>query len=162
MFSREFTYIGYDGKEHKETRWFNLSPAELGEMQLSTADGLDGMMKRMLRENEPGKIVEMFKTLILKAVGERSVDGRRFLKKEIPGRPWGEVAEDFRETPAYSQLFVELVSDPKNLDAFIRGAIPEEYAVKLNAAENTEAVSEPSDNIIPFAPGQPSGEPDAT
>lgn len=156
MFPREFTYPGYDNKEHKETWWFNLSAAELAELQLSTTDGLDGMMRRLLRENQPDKVVFAFKSLILKAVGERSADGRKFIKKERPGMPWGEIAEDFKETPAYSQLFIELVSDPKNLTEFLLKAIPEEMSAKIKAAsgEESDAVStaEPSDNVIPFAP----------
>lgn len=161
MFGREFTYPGYDGKEHKETWWFNLSAAELAELQLSTTDGLDGMMRRMLRENNPGQVVYAFKSLILKAVGERSVDGRKFVKKERPGMPWGEIAEDFKETPAYSQLFLELVSDPKNLTEFLLKAIPEEMAAKISENSGEAPAAEPSDNIIPFAPSESSGEPDA-
>lgn len=161
MFAREFTYPGYDGKEHKETWWFNLSIAELAELQLSTTDGLDGMMRRMLRENKPGEVVMAFKSLILKSVGERSVDGRKFIKKEIPGRPWGEIAEDFKETPAYAQLFLELVSDSKNLTEFLLKVIPEEVATKINNTSKEIPEAEPSDNVIPFAPASSSGETDA-
>ena len=161
MFGREFNYPGYDGKPHKETWWFNLSAAELAELQLSTTDGLDGMMRRMLRENQPDKVVMAFKTLILKAVGERSVDGRRFVKKERPGMPWGEIAEDFKETPAYSELFIELVSDSKKLTEFLLKAIPEEIAAAFAANAGDAPTAEPSDNVIPFAPTEPSGEPDA-
>ena len=135
MFSRTFEYTGYDGQPHKETWWFNLSEAELYELELGAVGGVNGMMNRMLREEQPDKIVAMFKSIILKAVGERSADGRRFLKKEKLGEPWGEVAEDFRETPAYAQLFTELVSSGEALTAFLKGAIPAELAEKLNQAE---------------------------
>lgn len=135
MFSRTFEYKGYDGQPHKETWWFNLSEAELYEMELGTVGGVNGMMNRMLREEHPEKIVEMFKTIILKSVGERSADGRRFIKKERPGQPWGEVAEDFRETPAYTQLFMELVSSGEKLANFLKSAIPQEVAEELARAE---------------------------
>lgn len=135
MFSRIFEYKGYDGQIHKETWWFNLSEAELYKMQLGTVGGVDGMMNRMLREDRPDKIVDMFEMIILKAVGERSADGRRFVKKERPGMPWGEVAEDFRETPAYDQLFKELVQSGEALANFLKGAIPSEVAEQLAKAE---------------------------
>lgn len=135
MFSRTFEFKGYDGQMHKETWWFNLSEAELFEMELGSVGGVNGMMNRMLREEHPDKIVDMFKRIILKSVGERSTDGRRFIKKERPGMPWGEVAEDFRETPAYAQLFTELVQSGENLANFLKGAIPANVAEQLAKAE---------------------------
>ena len=147
MFSRTFEYLGYDGQMHKETYWFNLSDAELFEMQLGTIGGMDGMMNRMLKEEHPEKIVEMFKTVILKSVGERSADGRKFVKKERPGMPWGEVAEDFRETPAYSQLFTELVSSAEKLKQFLLAAIPEEVVKKIAEAEAAAKEAEAKENV---------------
>lgn len=163
MFSREFTYKGYDGTIHKETRWFNLSDAELYEMQLGTVGGVDGMMRRMLREDKPDVVIDMFKKLILKAVGERSADGRRFTKKEHPGMPWGEVAEDFYETPAYSELFTELVSNGDKFVEFLMKAIPDETAERLRKAKAVEDEAE-KENIVEINTYQKpdeSGEPDA-
>lgn len=142
MFSRTFEYKGYDGEMRKETWWFNLSETELYKLELGTVGGVNGMMNRMLREEQPDKIVDMFEKIILTSVGERSADGRRFLKKPRPGMPWGEVAEDFRETPAYDQLFIELVSDGTKVSDFLKGAIPEELAIKLAQAEKEKAAAE--------------------
>ena len=145
MFSRNFDYKGYDGLMHTETWWFNLNEAELYEMELGNVGGVNGIVNRLLREEQPGKVVDMFKAIILKAVGEKSLDGRRFIKKERPGMPWGDVAEDFKETPAYAQLFIELVSSGEKFTNFLKGAIPEEVALKLaeleaaNAADKTNA-----------------------
>lgn len=133
MFSRTFTYKGYDGNEHKETWWFNLSESELMKMELGSVGGINGMMNRMLREDHPDKIVDMFEKIILGSVGERSADGRRFLKRG------GAVAEDFRETPAYDQLFLELVSSGEALATFLKGAIPEEVRKNVEKAEAEQA-----------------------
>ena len=142
MFSRTFEYKGYDGQPRKETYWFNLSEDELYKMELGSVGGVNGLMNRMLREEHPEKIVDMFEKIILTSVGERSADGRRFMKKPRPGFPWGEVAEDFRETPAYTQLFMELVSSGEKFAAFLKGAIPAEVAeaiAKKEAEEKAEA-----------------------
>ena len=133
MFSRTFNYKGYDGNEHKETWWFNLSESELMKMELGSVGGINGMMNRMLREDHPDKIVDMFEKIILGSVGERSADGRRFLKRG------GAVAEDFRETPAYDQLFLELVSSGEALATFLKGAIPEEVRMNVEKAEAEQA-----------------------
>lgn len=146
MFSRTFEYKGYDGQPHKETWWFNLSEEELYKMELGTVGGMNGMMNRLLREEKPGEIVDMFEKIILMSVGERSADGRRFLKKPRPGYPWGEVAEDFRETPAYGQLFMELVSSGEKLTAFLKGAVPADVAAELDKAEAERNSGE--DNVV--------------
>lgn len=131
MFSRTFEYEGYDGKPHKDTWWFNLSEAELYKLELGNIGGVNGMMNRLLRENKPGDVVDMFEKIILSAVGERSVDGRKFVKNE-------EIRQDFYQSRAYSDLFMELVSSGENLTKFLKGAIPEELAAKLDAAEAEE------------------------
>lgn len=165
MFSRTFEYKGYDGQPHKETWWFNLSEDELYKMELGSIGGMNGMMNRLLREEKPGEIVDMFERIILTAVGERSADGRRFLKKPRPGYPWGEVAEDFRETPAYSQLFMELVSSGEKLATFLKGAIPAEVAAQLDKAEAEQkaaaAAETPKEDNIVQLPGSQDVTPDA-
>jgi hypothetical protein len=157
MFSRTFEYKGYDGQMHKETFWFNLSEDELYKLELGNVGGVNGMMNRMLREEQPDKIVDMFERIILMSVGERSADGRRFVKKMRPGMPWGEVAEDFRETPAYSQLFIELVKSGEALANFLKGAIPAEVAAELAKkeaeqkaeAEKAKIVEMPKSDYVP-------------
>lgn len=133
MFSKTFEYKGYDGNMHKETWWFNLSESELLKLELGSVGGLNGLMNRMLREEHPDKVVDIFEKIILGAVGERSADGRRFLKRN------GAVAEDFRETPAYDKLFLELVSNGEALASFLKGAIPDEVRQNLEKAEAERA-----------------------
>ena len=136
MFSRTFEYKGYDGQTRKETWWFNLSESELLKMELGSVGGLNGLMNRMLREEHPEKIVDTFEKIILGAVGERSSDGRRFLKRN------GAVAEDFRETPAYDQLFLELVSSGDAFATFLKGAIPDEVRANIEKLEAEKAAKE--------------------
>lgn len=135
MFSRTFEYTGYDGQPHKDTWWFNLSEAELYKLELSNLGGMNGMMNRLLRESKPGEIVEVFESLILSAVGERSVDGRKFIKNQ-------EIRDDFYQSKAYSDLFVELVSSGEKLAEFLKGAIPAEVAAELAKAEEEKKAEE--------------------
>ena len=135
MFSRTFEYTGYDGQTHKDTWWFNLSEAELYKLELSNLGGMNGMMNKLLRESKPGEIVDLFEKLILSAVGERSVDGRKFIKNE-------EIRQDFYQSKAYSDLFVELVKSGEKLAEFLRGAIPAEVAEALAKAEKEKEAEE--------------------
>ena len=130
MFSRKFEYTGYDGQPHADTYWFNLTEAELLKMELGKVGGIRNFMGKLLKEDKPSEVVDMFEKIILGAVGERSIDGRKFVKSK-------EISEDFSQTPAYSQLFVELVTDGKKLSAFLQNCIPPEMAAKL-AQKETE------------------------
>lgn len=153
MFSRTFKYTGYDGNEHEETWWFNLSEDELYKLELGNVGGMNGIMNKLLRQEKPDELVDLFERIILGSVGERSMDGRKFMKKRKPGEPWGEVAEDFRETPAYSQLFIELVSSGEKLAEFLMGTIPEEVAKAMREAEKEKAKTDDKPAKLEVIPG---------
>lgn len=138
MFSRDFEYTGYDGKPKKDTYWFNLTEAELYEIDLSSIHGFTGEMNRLLKEERTKEIVEAFKSIILNSVGVVSADGRKFIKNE-------EVKEDFYRSKAYSQLFVELVSSGEKVAEFLKGAIPEEIRQKMEEDEAAKTAEAPAD-----------------
>ena len=149
MFSREFEYTGYDGQPKKDTYWFNLSEAELYEIDLSSIHGFTGEMTRLLKEERTKEIVEAFKSIILGAVGSVSADGRKFIKNEA-------IKEDFYRSKAYSQLFVELVSSGEKLAEFLKAAIPEEIREKMEEEEQKATVKEDPAKIavLPELPGR--------
>ena len=62
-------------------------------------------------------IIETFKDIILRAYGEKSPDGRRFIKNQ-------EVRDAFAQTEAYSNLFMELATDAKAASEFVNGIVP--------------------------------------
>ncbi len=152
MFSREFEYTGYDGQPKKDTYWFNLTEAELYEIDLSSIRGFTGEMTKLLKEERTKEIVDSFKGIILGAVGSVSADGRKFIKNE-------EIKEDFYRSKAYSQLFVELVSSGEKLAEFLRAAIPDEIRQKMEEKEKENAKAEGTAKIadLPALPGRSEG-----
>lgn len=116
MLKKTITYTDYNNEERTEDFYFNLSKAELMEMELSTAGGLTEMITKIVNEKDVPKIIEVFKDLILKAYGQKSADGRRFIKSK-------ELSEEFSQTEAYSELFMELASDDKAAAAFVNGIV---------------------------------------
>lgn len=149
MFSRDFEYTGYDGQPKKDTYWFNLTEAELYEIDLSSIRGFTGEMTKLLKEERTKEIVDAFKSIILGAVGSVSADGRKFIKNE-------EIKEDFYRSKAYSQLFVELVSSGEKLAEFLRAAIPEEIRQKMEEKEQENVKAESTAKIteLPALPGR--------
>lgn len=117
MLKKTITYTDYDGNERKEDFYFNLNKAEIIEMELSNDGGLAKFIEKIVAEKDSKKIVEIFKDLILKAYGEKSLDGKRFVKNQ-------ELRDAFEQTEAFSELFVELSSDAEAAAAFVNGIIP--------------------------------------
>lgn len=124
MLKKTITYTDYNGVERKEDHWFNLSKAELMEMEMGTTGGFAEMVQRIVDAQDAPSIIKIFKDLILKAYGQKSADGKRFIKSE-------ELSKEFSETEAYSELFMELATDDKAAAAFINGIIPADMAKQL-------------------------------
>lgn len=136
MLKKTITYIDYNGEERKEDFYFNLSKAEVMEMELSTTGGLAEMIQRIVAAKDAPAIIKIFKDLVLKAYGEKSPDGKRFMKVDDNGKP---LYIAFSQTEAYSQLFMELATDADAAAAFVNGIIPADMAKQISA--QGEAVS---------------------
>ena len=121
MLKKTITYTDYNGSERTEDFYFNLSKAEVMEMELSTAGGLAETIKRVVAAQDQPAIIKIFKDLILKAYGEKSLDGKRFRKTD-------ELREEFAQTEAYSILFMELATDDKAAADFVNGIVPADIA----------------------------------
>lgn len=118
MLKKTISYFDYDGNERTEDFYFNLSKAECMEMELSTKGGLEQYINTIIQEKDHQKIVETFKTLILKSYGEKSPDGKYFMKSP-------EISAKFAATEAYSELFMLLASDADEASKFVNGIVPE-------------------------------------
>ncbi|WP_443670289.1 hypothetical protein [Gemmiger formicilis] len=121
MLKKNIKYVDYDGNERTEDFYFNLNKAEVIELQLGTVGGLTKTLEKIVQEKDTSRIIEYFKTIILKAYGEKSADGRRFIKSQ-------ELRDAFEQTEAYSELFMELARDAKMAAEFINGVLPKEAA----------------------------------
>lgn len=117
MLKKTITYTDYNDVKRTEDFYFNLSQAELIEMEMTTEGGMQSMLERIVAEQDKKKITEIFKSLILKAYGEKSLDGKRFVKSP-------EISAAFEQTEAYSELFMELFMDADKAAKFFSGIIP--------------------------------------
>lgn len=125
MLKETITYKDYNDVERTEDFYFNLSQAEIMEMELSTAGGLAEMIKGVVAAQDAPAIIKIFKDLVLKAYGEKSPDGKRFIKSP-------EIAAAFSQTEAYSQLFMKLATDADAASKFVNGIVPAATAKGAN------------------------------
>ena len=126
MLKKTITYTDYNGSERTEDFYFNLSKAEIMEMEMSISGGLAEMITKIVAAQDAPAIIKIFKDLILKAYGEKSPDGKRFIKSD-------EITTAFSQTEAYSQLFMELATDADAASKFVNGIIPADMAQKVAA-----------------------------
>ena len=127
MLKKTIKYTDYNGEEQTEDFYFNLSKAELTEMELSTTGGYGVMLQGIVAAEEHTKLVPIIKDIIFKSYGEKSADGKRFMKSP-------ELSTAFSQTEAYSELFMEIATDADASAAFVNGIIPTDVQQKVEEA----------------------------
>lgn len=121
MITKPITYVDYNGVERTENFMFNLSKAEIMEMELTTTGGLAEMIQRIVAAQDTPSIIKIFKDLILKSYGVKSPDGKHFIKSK-------ELSTEFSQSEAYSVLFMELATDADAAATFVNGIVPSDVA----------------------------------
>lgn len=116
MLKKTIKYTDFNGIERTEDFYFDMSKREIVKMQVSTKGGYDVQLKSIAADLNGALIMEFFENFIAKAYGEKSEDGRRFMKSE-------EISRAFMETPAYEVLFEELVTDDKAAANFVNAVM---------------------------------------
>lgn len=124
MLTKTITYTDFKGNERTEELYFNLTKAEIMEMEMSVSGGLSEMITKIVNAKDAPSIIKIFKELLLKSYGEVSPDGRKFIKSE-------ELSTAFSQTEAYSDLFMELATNADAAAKFINGIIPADAAKQL-------------------------------
>lgn len=135
MLKKEITYTDFFGKERTEVFCFNLSKGEISRDFLKTEGSLVDKLSKIVNAKDNADIMDTFENLIRKSYGEISEDGRRFRKKDDNGR---DLFDNFRETPAYDILFMELISDEKNAVNFVKGVLDPELQKEVAEAQKAE------------------------
>ena len=121
MLKKTITYIDYNGVERTEDFYFNLSKAEIMELELENYGGLSETIKRLTREDDVKNIYKIFKEIVLKSYGEKSVDGRRFVKIDENGQ---KLSDKFAQTEAFSDLITELSTNADRASDCINNIVP--------------------------------------
>lgn len=118
MLKQSIKYTDYNGTEREETFYFNLSRAELIDLEYKTPGGLRDLLERIVKEKDSVKIYQMFKDIVMLSYGEKSDDGKHFVKSP-------EISKAFTETEAFSELMMMFVSDAEFAAKFVNSVVPD-------------------------------------
>lgn len=117
MLKETIKYTDYNGTEREEDFYFNLSRAELIDLEYSTPGGLKELLEKIIKEKDTVKIYQMFKDIVMLAYGEKSDDGKHFVKSK-------DISSAFTQTEAFSELMMKFISDADFAAKFVNGIIP--------------------------------------
>lgn len=143
MHKETITYTDYNDVERTEDYYFNLNQAELLDLETGVTGGYTAMIKKIIAAQDTPTLMDIFRKLILMAYGEKSADGRQFIKEDENGH---KLANAFKQTEAYSTLYIKLATDDKAASKFIEGIIPaklrDEYKEVSKKDKNIKALKE--------------------
>lgn len=125
MYAIPVTYTDYNDVERSEKFYFNLTQAEIAEMELSTTGGFAESIQKIVDAKDTAEIIKVFKKLVLSAYGIKTEDGRGFRKSAM-------IRDEFECSAAYSEIFMKLATDADAASAFIKGIVPASVAKELD------------------------------
>lgn len=134
MLKKTISYTDYDGNQRTEDFYFNLSKAEITEMELSMEGGMRAYIQRIIAAKSQLELVKLFKDVVLKSYGKKSADGRLFLKNDA-------IRAEFEASPAFSVIYMELMSDAQKAADFINGLMPADLCNQNPAMEMAATAS---------------------
>lgn len=132
MYAKKLTYEDFNGDQQEETFYFNLTQTELTEMQLSTDGGYTAKLQRILNKKNSPELSQVYKDFILSAYGEKSDDGKSFVKIDKFGH---RLADEFVNTAAYDALMSEFYTDVKAAQEFLIMILPKKVREAIAEAE---------------------------
>ena len=134
MIKKTIKYVDFNGVEREEDFYFNLSKSELARMQFEEEGDFGEHIRGIARAKDTAKIMELFEGIILKAYGVKTDDGKHFIKKDRDGHL---LANDFVTSPAYDELYFELIQDPEKFASFVMSLIPSDLAEQVKKMQES-------------------------
>ena len=137
MIKKTVTYTDFDGNERTEDFFFHLTQAEVADWELSVEGGLSKMLLEIIKSKDMRKIIPIYKEILIKSYGEKSPDGRRFIKND-------EVRDNFTQTQAFSDLYMSLALDAEEGANFVKGIMPK---MDQDVFNNVEKLIDETDDV---------------
>ena len=139
MYKITKTSTNFNGEEITRDYYFNLTEAEIVNMQLGKSGGLYDYLMTIINAKDQPNIIATLNKIVLEAYGEKSADGEYFVKTE-------EIKSKFKSTQAFSDIYMELAFDDVKAAAFINGILPNKEKMKSKIAKMAEKAQDKADD----------------
>lgn len=144
MLKKSIKYVDFNGDEQTDECYFNLSKSELTQMEISEKGGFENHIQKIIEEKDNRKIYALFKEIVLSSYGEKSSDGRSFVKKKMVDGQLINLRDEFEQTMAFDTLMMELIGGgEKTVADFINGLLPSELQAELAKQANEGKIKLP-------------------
>lgn len=144
MLKKSIKYVDFNGDEQTDECYFNLSKSELTQMEISEKGGFENYIQKIIEEKDNRKIYALFKEIVLSSYGEKSSDGRSFVKKKMVDGQLINLRDEFEQTMAFDTLMMELIGGgEKTVADFINGLLPNELQAELAKQANEGKIKLP-------------------
>lgn len=111
MLKKTITYDNFNGEKVTEDFYFNLNTLEYVRMTAKYGKDLQEYIRELANNEDLAGMMACMEDLILTSYGKKSADGSRFVKSVS-------VREDFEYSAAYAELFVTILTNPQESQAF--------------------------------------------
>lgn len=138
MYKKTIKYTDYNGVDREEDFYFNLTMAEMAELELGTTGTFTAFVDKIIQAQDTPALIKMFKQIIALTYGEKDLDGRHFIKEDDDGH---KLFNKFKQTEAYSVLYMELATDDKAASEFINGVMPREVQEEVAKEANEKLLA---------------------
>lgn len=141
MLKKTITYEDYNGETRTEDFYFNLTQTELLEMEYTegSSENFSDILQVLIHEQDAGSIIRVIKKVLLASYGEKSTDGRRFVKNQ-------DIQDAFEQNPAFDVLYMELANDAKAAAEFFTGLMPKAVTSQLGDDPSKALMEKVKDN----------------
>ena len=148
MVKKTVTFNDFEGNEITKDFYFNLTKAEVRELDRRIPSGLENLIETIKQEKDVSRMVDLLNILILESYGEKAEDGR-FVKEDSRGR---RLSSYFKVSEAWDVLFMNLIENENELNEFLIGIVPKDVAEKATAYMNEEkqTLEEGKNNLTPL------------
>jgi len=141
MLKREIKFEDFDGNQSSDIFYFNISKPELVELEVEHEGGFGKMLESIVETKNNKELIKKFKDIVLLAYGVKSEDGKRFIKSD-------QLREEFSQTAAYNELFMELATDDNAAVQFLTAVLPKDIAGEVNSVKS-EVLPPTKPEILP-------------
>lgn len=115
MIKKTISYVDFNGTQRNDDYYFHLSVPEATRFAARFGEqGWEAGIKKIIDSGDLREVLDLFEDIILTAYGQKSPDGRTFIKNK-------EMRENFSNSEAYAQLFEELIMSPDAMTQFAKG-----------------------------------------